>query len=74
MLRNKSGECREKMVERDKYLHLLENEILIVKKRNQNLEKQKFVLGARIEELRGQIDPAGERVAALQGRSSLFGI
>ncbi len=52
--------------ERDKTIHDKENKIYELKKQNQELEKFKFVLDYKIKELKSQIDPKNDDIAAMK--------
>eukprot|EP00391_Amoebophrya_sp_Ameob2_P005860 CAMPEP_0178992180 /NCGR_PEP_ID=MMETSP0795-20121207/5960_1 /TAXON_ID=88552 /ORGANISM="Amoebophrya sp., Strain Ameob2" /LENGTH=1181 /DNA_ID=CAMNT_0020684011 /DNA_START=596 /DNA_END=4141 /DNA_ORIENTATION=+ len=52
--------------ERDKTIHDKEQKIYELKKQNQELEKFKFVLDYKIKELKAQIDPKNDDIAAMK--------
>ena len=54
------------MKERDKTITDKELKIYELKKQNQELEKFKFVLDYKIKELKAQIDPKNDDIAAMK--------
>jgi len=55
-----------KMLERDEIIGEKEKKIFDMKKRNQSLEKHKFVLDYRIKELKRQIEPRQNKIAEMR--------
>ena len=53
------------MAERDEHIQEKERKVYDLKKRNQELEKFKFVLDFRIKELKEQVEPRENEIAEM---------
>merc|ERR1719188_1608683 len=65
LLREREHNVKE-IKERDKTISDKEQKIYELKKQNQELEKFKFVLDYKIKELKAQIDPKNDDIAAMK--------